>query len=140
MMVLDEYCQVYIGRSNNIKKQGELPTLNKAIEIASKAHEGQYDKVGESYILHPLRVMMFLKTNDEKIVGVLHDAIEDTEITSQDIIDAVKSVTRQNVSKQVQENYWDFIRRVKLNAIGQKVKRADLKDNMDWNRIKEPTE
>ncbi|CAN7765913.1 hypothetical protein LJR153_007255 [Paenibacillus sp. LjRoot153] len=84
--------------------------------------------------------MMFLKTNDEKIVGVLHDAIEDTEITSQDIIDAVKSVTRQNVSKQVQENYWDFIRRVKLNAIGQKVKRADLKDNMDWNRIKEPTE
>ena len=54
-----------------------MSTLQKAISIAVKAHEGQIDKGGNPYILHPLRVMMSLRTVDEMIVGVLHDVVED---------------------------------------------------------------
>jgi guanosine-3',5'-bis(diphosphate) 3'-pyrophosphohydrolase len=97
-----------------------MSTLNKAIQLAAEAHEGQFDKAGQPYILHPLRVMMFLETEEEKIVGVLHDVIEDTTITeerlrqlgfSEKIIEAVRSVARANISKQRKENYWEFIRR-----------------------------
>lgn len=62
-----------------MKKKTDL--LEKAIEIAVKAHKGQKDKAGEPYILHCLSVMLKGKTEDEKIVGVLHDAVEDTKIT-----------------------------------------------------------
>ncbi|SEN94652.1 hypothetical protein [Paenibacillus sp. OV219] len=58
-----------------------MSTLNKAIELAALFHEGQKDKSGQPYILHPLRVMMSLEAEDAKIVGVLHDTIEDTELT-----------------------------------------------------------
>ena len=58
-----------------------MSTLEKAIEIATKAHSGQLDKAGNDYITHPLRVMAAGKTTDEKIVGVLHDVVEDTEWT-----------------------------------------------------------
>lgn len=118
--------------------------LNVAIKLAAEHHEGQKDKTGENYILHPLRVMMLLETDTEKIVGVLHDILEDTFATvdtlfeaefSNEVIEAVKSVTRNKG-----ENYWDFIRRVKTNPIGRKVKLADLEDNMRWDRIKSATE
>lgn len=58
-----------------------MSTLQRAIEIATKAHAGQFDKGGKEYIGHPLRVMEMGKTEAEKIVGVLHDVIEDTSIT-----------------------------------------------------------
>lgn len=121
-----------------------MSTLNLAIQIAAGAHSGQYDKAGQPYILHPLRVMMQLKTEDEQIVGVLHDVLEDTDITVSDllrrgfsgeVIEALKSVTRSEG-----ESYLDFILRAKQNEIGRKVKLADLKDNMDWERIEQPAE
>nr|WP_200931688.1 HD domain-containing protein [Paenibacillus sp. Leaf72] len=59
--------------------------MNKAIEIAAKAHEQQKDKAGHPYILHPLRVMLSLNTEEERIVGVLHDVLEDSRITADDL-------------------------------------------------------
>lgn len=116
--------------------------LDKAIKIATEAHKGQVDKAGAEYILHPLRVMSKLETEEEKIVGVLHDVIEDTSITFEDlhaegfsleIISALKHLTRGK-----NEKYFDYIERIKLNPIAIKVKLADLEDNMDISRIPNP--
>lgn len=118
--------------------------LNKAIEIAAKAHAGQSDKGGNPYILHPLRVMMNCESEIEKICAVLHDVIEDAEITfdtlksegfSEDILNALHCLTKQNG-----ESYDDFISRILTNEIACKVKLADLLDNMNLSRIKNPNE
>jgi (p)ppGpp synthase/HD superfamily hydrolase len=120
--------------------------LDIAIKIAVNAHSGQIDKGGQPYILHPLRVMFSLDTEKEKIVGVLHDVIEDTNITYEylimngfdgetEILEGIRSVTRKE-----NETYDEFIDRAILNLIGRKVKLADLQDNMDINRISNPTE
>jgi len=117
-----------------------MGTLERAIEIASEAHKGQYDKAGNNYIGHPLRVMEMGRTEEEKIVGVLHDVIEDTEWTfealaaegfSEEVIAALKCVTK--VSEN--ENYDDFIERVKKNPLAVVVKINDLTDNMDIRRL-----
>ena len=117
-----------------------MSTLERAIEIASEAHKGQYDKAGNDYIGHPLRVMDMGRSEEEKIVGVLHDVVEDTDWTfemlaaegfSQDIIAALKCVTK--ISEN--ENYDDFIERVKKNPLAATVKINDLSDNMDIRRL-----
>ncbi|WP_455629068.1 HD domain-containing protein [Parabacteroides chinchillae] len=114
--------------------------LNKAIEIATKAHEGQVDKAGQPYISHPLRVMAMGATEDEKIVGVLHDVVEDSDWTferlaaegfSSEVIDALRCVTKLSES----EPYDKFIQRVKTNPLAVKVKINDLTDNMDIRRL-----
>ena len=56
-----------------------MSTLQRAIEIAVAAHKGQIDKAGSPYVLHPLRIMLKLRSDDERIVGVLHDVVEDCE-------------------------------------------------------------
>lgn len=122
-----------------------MSNLENAIELAVKAHRGQKNKKsGETYILHPLRVMMAMDTEEEQIVAVLHDVLEDTDTTEHDlfkigfsdrVIEAIKSVTRRE-----NESYMEFINRANENEIGRKVKIADLKDNMNWDRILEPTE
>ena len=121
--------------------------LNKAIEIAAKAHAGQVDKGGKPYILHPLRVMLnFCETESEatKICAMLHDVIEDTGITlndlraegfAEEIIAALDCLT-----KKADESYDNFISRVLTNEIACKVKNGDLADNMDLTRIPNPTE
>ena len=117
-----------------------MSTLQRAIEIATEAHKGQFDKAGNEYIGHPLRVMEMGKTEEEKIVGVLHDVIEDTDWTfealeaegfSMEVIDALKCVTK--VSEN--ENYDDFIDRVRKNPLAVAVKINDLTDNMDIRRL-----
>ena len=120
--------------------------LNKAIEIAAKAHTGQVDKGGNPYIFHPLRVMMnYCDDNDEmaQICAVLHDVIEDTNITlddlrkdgfSEEVITALDCLTKRNG-----ESYDDFISRIVTNKLACKVKRGDLADNMDLTRIANPT-
>ena len=114
--------------------------LERAIEIAVAAHKGAVDKGGQPYILHPLAVMMDLKTDKEKIVGVLHDVVEDTDWTfealkeegfSEEVIEALRSVTKSDSDS----SYIDFIERAKANFIGRNVKIADLKHNMDLSRI-----
>lgn len=117
-----------------------MSTLQRAIEIATDAHKGQVDKSGNEYIGHPLRVMEMGKTENEKIVGVLHDVIEDTAWTfealeaegfSQEIIGALRCVTKVSDN----ENYDDFIERVKKNPLAVAVKINDLTDNMDIRRL-----
>ena len=117
-----------------------MSTLQRAIEIATEAHKGQFDKSGKDYIGHPLRVMEMGKTDDEKIVGVLHDVIEDTDWTfeklaeegfSQEVISALRCVTKLSEN----ENYDEFIDRVKKNPLAVAVKINDLTDNMDIRRL-----
>lgn len=117
-----------------------MSTRERAIKIATEAHKGQYDKAGNDYIGHPLRVMDMGRTEEEKIVGVLHDVVEDTEWTfaqlaaegfSQEVIDALQCVTKLSEN----ENYDDFIERVKKNHLATAVKINDLSDNMDIRRL-----
>ena len=117
-----------------------MSTLERAIEIATEAHRGQFDKAGNDYIGHPLRVMAMGKTTDEKIVGVLHDVVEDTDWTfeslaaegfSAEVIDALRCVTQLSED----EPYDKFIARVKTNPLAVVVKLNDLSDNMDIRRL-----
>ena len=113
--------------------------LVKAIQIAVSAHKEQMDKSGQPYILHLIRVMDAGETEQEKICGVLHDLVEDTDWTfeklenegfSEEIISALKCVT-----KQENEAYDVFISRIKENPLAIKVKLNDLRDNMDITRL-----
>ena len=118
--------------------------LKKAISLAEKAHQGQVDKGGHPYILHPKRVMEKCKTTEEKIAAILHDVLEDTDYTAEDlrkegfseeIITALLCLTHQEG-----EGYMEYIERICENPLAVRVKYADLQDNMDLNRIPEPTE
>lgn len=117
-----------------------MSRLQRAIEIATEAHKGQFDKSGKEYIGHPLRVMEMGKTEEEKIAGILHDVVEDSPWTfealeeegfSKEIIDALKCLTKRSEN----ENYDDFIERVKKNPLAVAVKINDLSDNMDIRRL-----
>jgi (p)ppGpp synthase/HD superfamily hydrolase len=117
-----------------------MSTLQRAIEIATLAHQGQVDKSGSDYIGHPLRVMEMGRSEDERIVGVLHDVVEDTGWTfealqaegfSQKVIDALRCVTKLSEK----ENYDEFIERVRKNPLAVAVKINDLTDNMDIRRL-----
>ncbi len=116
----------------------------KALQIAKRAHEGQLDKGGKEYVLHPIRVASKLSLEKEKIVAVLHDVIEDTTVTAEDlyqegfspeIVDAIVALSRKEG-----ESYKEFILRVKKNDLAKKVKAADIEDNMDLSRIALPGE
>lgn len=122
----------------NLKEQ-----LNRAIEIAITAHEGQLDtNNGRPYIEHPFRVMNAGHTLPEKIVGVLHDVVEDTPWTLEqlreegfapEITDGVDAMTRRD-----NETYDEYMQRVQANPTATRVKLNDLTDNMDirrWNDI-----
>jgi len=121
-----------------------VSTLEQAIAIAAKAHEGQVDKAGAPYVLHPLRMMLRLETEAERITAVLHDLIEDCEGWSlervrgegfsDEVIAALDSVT-----KRAGESYEEFVRRAATHPIGARVKLADLRDNSDLSRIAQPT-
>ena len=116
-----------------------MSTLERAIEIAVAAHKGQLDKAGKEYIEHPMRVMAAGSSTDEKIVGVLHDVVEDSAWTFEQlaaegfapqIIEALRCLT-----KLEGESYDKFIARVKCNALATAVKLNDLTDNMDIRRL-----
>ncbi len=110
-----------------------MATIEKALQIAAKAHEGQTEKDGQPYILHPLRVMNSVEGEEAKIAAVLHDVIEDTEITEEDlrregfsetVLAAVLCLTHRK-----SEPYADYVVRCKGNDIARRVKLADLEDN-----------
>ena len=118
--------------------------LNKAIEIAARAHAGHMDKAGEPYIFHPLRVMLSCDTELTRICGVLHDVIEDTEITLNDLrnegfSEEVIAVV-DYLSRREDEPYDDFVGRIMENESACRVKLADLADNMRLSRIPDPQE
>lgn len=115
-----------------------MSTLEKAIEIASKSHAGVLDKQGLPYILHPLRVMINLNGLATQIVGVLHDVVEDTNITLEDIRNAGFSDDVVNalalVTHRREMSYADYVMACKRNAIARDVKIADLRENTRLDR------
>jgi hypothetical protein len=115
-----------------------MASLEKALQIAAKAHEGQKEKAGQPYILHPLRVMMAVEGEEAQIVGVLHDVIEDTAVSADDlrragfgeqVVAAVLCVTHRK-----DEPYADYVVRCKANEVARRVKLADLADNWRLDR------
>lgn len=113
--------------------------LQKAITIAVEAHKNQTDRYQAPYLMHVMRVMMRGKTEEEKICGILHDVVEDTEWTFEDLkkegftdamIEALRCLT-----KGENEPYDDYISRVKTNKLAIAVKLNDLEDNMDVRRM-----
>ena len=119
--------------------------LAKAVTIALEAHKDATDKAGMPYAGHVMRVMQAGRTIDEKIVGVLHDIVEDTPWTFEallaegfpaHIVDALRCVTK--ISDD--EPYEQFIERVKTNPLAVAVKINDLTDNMDIRRLADITD
>jgi (p)ppGpp synthase/HD superfamily hydrolase len=115
-----------------------MATLERAIEIAARAHAGQLDKQGMPYILHPIRVMMAVQSVDAKMIAVLHDVLEDTLVTEADlrrdgfselVVSGVLAVTRRKG-----ESYTDFVIRASQHGLAREVKLADLADNSSLAR------
>lgn len=120
-----------------------MSTLERAIEIAVRAHAGQKDKGGEPYILHPLRVMLRMRTEAERIVAVLHDVVEDSAFTmddlrsegfAEDVIEALDALTKRPGESRI-----DAAKRAARVPLARAVKLADNADNSDLSRIPEPT-
>ncbi|WP_338869845.1 HD domain-containing protein [Myxococcus stipitatus] len=116
-----------------------MPTLEDAIALAVEAHRGQRDKAGQPYVLHPLRLMLKLETEEERTVAVLHDVVEDTPWTlerlrergyPEPVLRALEGLTRRK-----DESYEAFIERLRPDALARRVKLADLEDNMDVRRL-----
>lgn len=111
-----------------------------ALAIARKAHAGQVDKAGVDYIQHPLYVASQVKTEQEKAVALLHDVLEDSDITAADLLayglsnEVVAAV--QTLTKKKGQSYQDYLEKVKSNDLARVVKLADLKHNSDLSRLK----
>jgi (p)ppGpp synthase/HD superfamily hydrolase len=121
-----------------------MSTIERAIEIAARAHAGQKDKAGAPYVFHPLRLMLSLDTPELWMTAVLHDVVEDTSVTLADleaegfpaqVVEAVRILT-----KLPGESRLSAARRAVRNPIARAVKLADVADNMNLKRIANPTE
>ncbi|WP_050241643.1 HD domain-containing protein, partial [Streptococcus pneumoniae] len=114
-----------------------------ALAIAKKAHAGQVDKAGVDYIQHPLYVASQVNTEQEKAVALLHDVIEDSDITAADLFasglsnEVVTAV--QILTKKKGQSYQEYLGKVKSNNLARVVKLADLKHNSDLSRLKSVT-
>lgn len=118
-----------------------MSDLQRAIEIAVAAHRGQERKDGSPYVLHPLRLMFSVATPEAKVVAVLHDVVEDTDVSlddlraagfSEEILAAIDCVTHESSL-----SYDDYIARIKGNPLAREVKLADLRDNANLFEIPE---
>lgn len=120
-----------------------MADLNTAIELALAAHRQQVDKAGAPYILHPLRLMLRMETNEEMIVAVLHDVLEDSDTTRADlerlgfaeaILEALVALTHRDG-----QSYEEYIAAIKQVPLARRVKLADLEDNANILRLKDVT-
>lgn len=116
-----------------------MKTLEDALLLAVEVHRGQRDKYGTPYILHPLRVMAQVETPVEKMVAVLHDVLEDSDLTAEDLKESgyppavVQAV--EHLTKRPGEAYEPYIQRLRPHPLARRVKLADLYDNMDVRRL-----
>jgi (p)ppGpp synthase/HD superfamily hydrolase len=124
-------------------KDEMLALLEDAIQMAVEAHRGPKDKAGWPYVLHPLRMLCRVESVTEKIVAVLHDVVEDTDWTldqlkqrgfPEEVVTAIDCLT-----KRAGEPYSDFVERSASNPFARTVKLADLEDNMDVRRMEQVT-
>lgn len=111
----------------------------KAMEVAFSAHFGQKDKAGAPYIFHPFHIAENMPDEDTTVIALLHDVIEDTDLTASDLrkfgftplqVEVVVAMSRKK-----DEQYFDYIQRVKENNYSRIVKLADLKHNSDKSRL-----
>ena len=115
----------------------------KAMNIAYNAHSGQNDKSGVPYVFHPFHLAEQMETEEECIVALLHDVVEDTDVTieylttkfSKNIIQAIKLLTHDDSIP-----YMDYIKKLKSNPLAKKVKFADLEHNSDTTRLETLTD
>lgn len=118
-----------------------MDVIEKSLQIALKAYAGKKDKAGKTYILHPLRIMQSMETEEEMSVALLHDVIEDSEYTAEDLLDKgipaniVSAVSL--LSKVDDENYEQFIEKILSNKLASKIKKADIEDNINILRLSE---
>ncbi|MGL6184832.1 MAG: GTP pyrophosphokinase [Clostridium chrysemydis] len=112
--------------------------LEKSIILATEKHKGQVDKSGQPYILHPLRVMNNCPNIETKIVAVLHDVLEDTNATKEELLEFLPEYLVDSIvaiTKVENEAYEDYLERVRNNYYATTVKLMDLKDNMNLDRL-----
>ncbi len=112
-----------------------MGTLERAIEIAARAHAGQFDPAGDPYVLHPLRMMLALNAPDARIAALLHDVVEKSddwplerlrlEGFSAEVLEAVEALTQTPGEK-----FEDLVTRATRNRIGRLVKIADIQDHL----------
>jgi (p)ppGpp synthase/HD superfamily hydrolase len=124
-------------------KKGEL--LGKVLVLATNAHAGQFDRGGNPYILHPIKVMHYLKTDDElQCIALLHDVIEDTKTTWQDLQDigcTARVIAGVRVlTKMPGQTYDEYKKEVFANFDAMRVKSCDLRHNTDIRRLKGVTQ
>ena len=125
-------------------KKGEM--LGRALLLATNAHAGQFDRGGTPYILHPLKVLHYLKTDDEELqcMAILHDVIEDTPTTYRDLRNAGMSgsviAAIRALTKQPGQTFEEYKEEVFANRDAMLVKLADLRHNSDIRRLKGVTE
>ena len=122
--------------------------IEKAIEIAFNAHKGQLDKAGLPYILHPLHIMDQVDTENEKVVGVLHDVVEDSGVTVKDIHEALEygndytvanALTALTHKKDV-DYLIGYISVIRDNPLARRIKIEDLKHNLEIRRLRTITD
>jgi (p)ppGpp synthase/HD superfamily hydrolase len=117
-----------------------MSLLEQAITLAVRVHAGQKDRYGEPYILHPLRVMCRMTTDTERVAAVLHDVVEDSPLSLDDLHvqgfprDVVEIV--DHLTKREGESYEQLIGRAASHPVALRVKMADLEDNMDVRRLR----
>lgn len=125
----------------NTSKQ---PMLELALSIATGAHKGQFDKAGVDYIEHPIYVASQVDTEEEKAVALLHDVIEDSPFTAEELLLAGLPETVvaavQILSKKKGQDYQTYLENVKSNPLARVVKLADLKHNSDLSRLSSVTD
>ena len=114
------------------------------LEFAMQKHDGQLDKAGKPYILHPIEVALSLYKESDKVVALLHDVLEDTDATIEDLkkigVSEEEVEAIQLLTKPKKEDYIHYVKRVANNPIARHVKMADLKHNMDLSRLSEITD
>lgn len=121
--------------------------LSNMLVLATNAHDGQFDKAGKPYILHCLKVMHYLKSEDEELMCIAlgHDLVEDTEVTyrvlyndygfSDRVIEGIRALTKQRG-----QTYDEYKEQVFANKDAMRVKMCDLRHNSDIRRLKGITE
>lgn len=116
-----------------------MSILDAAVALACRVHAGQVDKSGKPYILHPLRLMLKFEDVDEQVVSVLHDVVEDGDVTLDELrelgVSSAAVAAIDCLSKREGELYEDFIARIKPNDLARRVKIADIRDNLDLTRL-----
>lgn len=119
-----------------------MADLDKALQIACTAHHGQKDRYGEPFILHPLRVMMRCELENEQIVALLHDVVERSDRSLEDLrgygfAEAIVAAV-ERLTKLEGEPYLEYIARARGDSLARAVKRADLQDHIDVIAAREP--